>query len=680
MKALASTEEHAYVAGAANVGDVYNKIAGGIRNNTSNVKIVDPIAKGFEQVPNTLQVSPGSASVSGKTITWLAGDPSEEYFSGRMTYRVRAVDSILELTESEIYPTNDRTVMSYMSNTGATVERVYTVPTVKPTFITYEKQLTDDYGENVNDGGYVFDVGTKKDAYDKTYQVKPGSAHKVKTVEIYDYGTYVVSEKASTFNGLNNPLTNYTQGIKINGVDASSFELSDDHKNNVHVLFTNEDIRKPILEASKTVTDASEDTFAEAGEILYYTLSLNNTGTGRAKNLIFKDDLANLNAHRDMSYAPDVKVYRNGVFATSHSFNDLLTGINLQIGVGELIELKFEIKIKADFVAKDHPNLVNIASVGDFNPQAEIPTSYKDIDSKKVMTNYTDPKLDYVLAGDTIKIVLTATNIGTQNNVISFKDTLADLQHYINDPSANKAVLTNGTAAAVEYNVSQLMDPGIEITLNKTEKAELVFYVTLKNDITFEGELFLRNVAIIADDEPETEIEVKKPVIEGKKKVTETSGDGYVQTGERITFTVSATNTGTGVKRQLLIRDTLEDIKQYVTIDDAQAIISSKGTYTLRNLRDGFNIQLDPGETFTVTFSVVAKDNIRELLQQERTLRNVALIGDTEVEVEVPFGDRGIDAEKMVDGENHEGLVLAGEKLNYTIEVWNTKDLAVEDV
>ena len=221
MKALASTEEHAYVAGAANVGDVYNKIAGGIRNNTSNVKIVDPIAKGFELVPNTLQVSPGSASVSGKTITWLAGDPSEEYFSGRMTYRVRAVDSILELTESEIYPTNDRTVMSYMSNTGATVERVYTVPTVKPTFITYEKQLTDDYGENVNDGGYVFDVGTKKDAYDKTYQVKPGSAHKVKTVEIYDYGTYVVSEKASTFNGLNNPLTNYTQGIKINGVDAS---------------------------------------------------------------------------------------------------------------------------------------------------------------------------------------------------------------------------------------------------------------------------------------------------------------------------------------------------------------------------------------------------------------------------------------------------------------------------
>ncbi len=684
MKAVATSEGHAFTATAGNIDTIYTEIAGGIKNNTSNAIVTDPIAPGFELVPGTLATNKGTATGGSPIITWKIGDPTEEYFIGQMTYQVRAVDSILGVSSSDgLYATNGRTYLSYKDNTGATKEKDYVVPRVKPTFLSLEKILKDDLKDTINDGGYLFEVNTKgPGTFDRTDQIKPGSAHKVKTVEIYDYGTYTVQEKSATLNGVNVPLASYNTVININGTDTSTFTLDDNNRADVSVIVNNTDLRTAQLKGLKSISDASGDGHAERGEVIHYSLTLQNTGNGRARGVMIQDTLSDLLAYMDNSFTTVVKLFKDSeteAFAT-YTREQLIAGFTVDMAPNSTVRADFSIQLKADFDGQLAGTIRNLAIVGPDTPGTEIPTKYPIIESSKEMTNFTDPSKAYVEPGESVEVVINVANIGTSKDQLTVVDALTDMLPYIEDPTS--VVLTyvkNGNVTSTST-VGALMDGSFNLELMPNDSYRLRFVVKVLTNFEVTEGLELRNVAVVGGKDVETEIPVKAPKIVGSKTAKEASGDGYVQSGEMIHYTITATNTGTANAPAVLIRDQLLDLKPYVIVDGTKAITTTRDTYTLQHLMDGFNVFIQPGEEFKVEFTLQAKADLDALIGDKLNLTNVAMVGDEEHPASLPVGDYGVDGRKLVRGEHFANMVMAGDKLFYTIEVWNTKDLTTEAV
>ena len=682
MKNIASSSNHAFVAGSDDLEGIYSEIAGGISNNTSNVIINDQIGPGFQLVPNTITADHGTPTAAGDNIYWHLGNPTSEYFTGVLRYRIIAVDSILDVpgTPGLPYDTNDRTYMSYTDNKGFNQEFDANIPTVVPTFFSFNKVLLDDLQEEVEGGGYLFKLNTSgPHAFNRDDDLTPQT--KVRTVEIYPYGTYTVSEVSGTKDGNPLDLNFYTTVTKVNDVVSNQFTLGDNSRGNVDVEVSNTDKRTSILSGFKSFTDTTGDEHAQAGEVLYYTLTLKNTGEGRAKNVIIKDTLSDLLPHLDETHTTTVKLYKLGEttpFAT-HTRQELINGFTVDIGANTEIRAEFDVKIRDDFNGKDVPKLRNIATIFTDEPEVEIPTIFPVISSSKVMKNITSPGTDYVIPGDQIKVTLNIQNTGKQGDRVFIKDALTDMLPYLNNPSGAAADVFVDGVYIHSTTVGNLMS-GINMDIGANQEVEIVFVLNVKADLVVDEVVTLTNIAIIGEDEPTDEIDLKSPKIESYKKAREASGDGYVQSGELVSYEIGVSNSGNATSRAITIKDTLSEIIEYFDIPNYYPIQTTKGNYKLADLINGFDIILEPGESFTITFSLTTKSTLGDLINEEKILRNIVLVNDDEHEVELPFGDRGVTGSKNVRGDQYESIVFAGEYLNYEIKVWNTKDLKFEDV
>lgn len=692
MRKLASTNGHAFTAGSSNINAVYDQIAGGIKNNTSDVVIDDLIGTGFKLVPNTLSVNNGTTAVSGNAIKWTLGNPTAEYFTGKMTYQIIAVDPILEVTGNNgVYDTNppDTTTLNYTDNKGYRVKKQADIPTVIPTFFSFEKALVDDFGDTVDDQGYEFNINTMKTGFNRDTKVKPGAENIVRTVQIYDYGTYLNAETAGTLtvSSVTNPLDldNYNTRMFINGTEKDSFVLDDNNRGNVDIIVFNNDKRVPKISAIKTVSDASGDHYAQPGEILTYELLIKNTGLGRTRGVSIKDELTDLLPYLDDEFVTEVVIYQNGETTpfTTLDRAALINGFKLGMDAEGSIRIVFSVKLKdelKDLQGNPIKLLRNIAIVDDNEPEVEIPVGKPDIVGEKHMKNVMRPTLSYVSSGDLINVFILLENKGDLVGEYTLQDDLAGLLAYVEDPSdVQLNYYVNNTLVEI-LTLSDLMDGNITNQLEPLQKASYQFLLRVRDDLDFEGVIVLENIALLNDEEITTTIDLKDPRIEAGKFVVDANEDGYAQSKEALTYTISVSNTGEAKAYSVKIQDTLEDLFEYVDFNEDDKLIITTGDFTIRDLMDGFTVDVAAGDTYEFTFTVTTKANIREIIGEDRILHNIAIVGDQTPEVEIPYGDRGVNGQKSVYGESYEDLIFAGEYLNYTIEVWNEKDLLFEDV
>lgn len=150
-------------------------------------------------------------------------------------------------------------------------------------------------------------------------------------------------------------------------------------------------VKIPQIAIEKLVSDENQDGFAEAGEILTYTIIIKNAGQKDAENVFVKDDL---NMMIDYIETPDDNpLYLNGLLLEDKSLKDLIAGLNIdRISAHETVTISFEVKMKAE-LDQDLLALINIAQVNNEYPKVEIPikpfdpTPLEPLDPKP-----TDPK------------------------------------------------------------------------------------------------------------------------------------------------------------------------------------------------------------------------------------------------------------------------------------------------
>ncbi|NLC64994.1 MAG: VWA domain-containing protein, partial [Erysipelothrix sp.] len=169
------------------------------------------------------------------------------------------------------------------------------------------------------------------------------------------------------------------------------------------------------------------------------------------------------------------------------------------------------------------------------------------------------------------------------------------------------------------------------------------------------------------------------------KDVVDGNDDGYAEANEKLTYTVSITNTSSGFIRDLFIQDTLSQINTYIDTTNTNLIISRNGTTVLNDLEisdliTGFTTHMAAGDTLVLTFEV----DVKEGLTLPSNLVNTVIVSHKDADANIPTGRPIISATKSVVDSNNNGYAEAGESLTYTITVRNTgnvkkTNLAVQD-
>ena len=328
--------------------------------------------------------------------------------------------------------------------------------------------------------------------------------------------------------------------------------------------------------------------------------------------------------------------------------------------------------VKDDLDTDEIKVLRNIATIGDKTPEVEIPTGAPILVGTKAVHDANEN--GYAEAGESITYTLTVKNSGNVDaNNVKIQDTLDDLLAHVKDPMSNVVKISNHA----DKTVQDLYD-GFGITVKPDETIIITFELVVKDDLDSEIKV-LRNIATIGDDTPEVEIPIGAPILVGTKVVHDANENGFAEAGEKLRYTLTVENKGTVKDNAVFIQDEFADLLDHIEDPKASVVsISNSDSVTVQDLMDGFTIEVDVNEVVTIEFEVQI---IADLDTSEvKVIRNSAVIGSNEPEVELPTGAPKVTADKSVVDENEDKIAQPGEVLTYTISVINYGNVAARDV
>ncbi|MDQ0361850.1 DUF7927 domain-containing protein [Breznakia pachnodae] len=441
---------------------------------------------------------------------------------------------------------------------------------------------------------------------------------------------------------------------------------------------------KTSLSNEKAVVDANDDGYASPGEELTYTISTTNNGSVAAKNVVIKDELTDVLPHVNDPKANTVTVNVGGSITTK-TVQDLIDGITIdEIGAGVTVTVSFKVTVKSDLDVDTVKEIKNQATLGDVpGPEIEIPTGKANLTSNKTVT---DASGDNVASpGEKLSYTITTTNTGPADATnLLVQDKLDNVLPHVND-TASTVVTVDIDGVKTNYTIQNLVD-GITIpTLEKDSTLTITFDVTVKSDLDTSTVTSIANKATIGDTGPEITIPTGKADFVTDKDVKDASGDNIASPGEKLTYTIIATNGGDATSDDIMIKDTLDNVLPHIDEASSAISVSVTSTDTSKNttvtgddLISGLTYKLASKETITVTFEVTVKSDLDT--SKVTAISNKATVGDTTPEITIPTGNKNLSNNKEVVDANGDGFASPGEELTYTLTTTNNGSVTAKDV
>ena len=379
---------------------------------------------------------------------------------------------------------------------------------------------------------------------------------------------------------------------------------------------------------------------AKLGDKIKYTITATNTGDVSGKTTI--EDTVPVGTELIESSVTD-----NGKITTTTD-NRKQISWNVELGANESIERTFIVEVK-DISGK----IENVATVGG------VPTNpdKKDTADIKVVKEVTDIKRNQeslgkdvkVQAGDVIEYKIKVTNTGSLDltNVV-LDEKLVGININAKDLKIGDLKAGDSKEISATYTVTYEKDI-------KGKADENGNPLPIINEVFVKGESVptkpdQKSEEVSDDSKVETPVEEAPSYdiskIADKEKVT--------TAGEEITYTITVTNTGNTILKDLTVRDDM------LGIDKVISEIKINGTNVI-------------SAQYTVTQDDIDKGGV---------IKNIVTVGDKETERDVNVEQNpGYTAVKTADKEK---VTTAGEVITYTITVTNTgnttlKDIAVKD-
>lgn len=471
--------------------------------------------------------------------------------------------------------------------TGATVDPLIPLTPIDP------------FGANAG-ASTVFDFGDLANAVDGNGD--PDDANDQIVVEL----TAILTSDPANFDG--EVLTNTST---LTFLDGAGQPASTEDTADVTVV-------EPDLDITKDVDPVS----ADAGDVVTYTVTSTNNGTGPAYDIVIDDDLAAPGITEDTAFTPTIRILDGGAVVTpdvgdepSVSFlGGELQAIVPELGVGQTIEIVYQ-AVVTDAALFSSP-VPNTAQVTSYDSDAEdVNGPEARVYDENLGGGYVVPSDDAIIT--TPDATLTKTVVGTSDGntggdvgvgetvtyelVITVPQGTADLT--LTD------VMPDGMAAQTATFIGYLNDNGVtsdivvgssQTGVGETGNIEITaggdsvifdfgtVVVAGENDgdVAADTQIVVRVTALVEDDPVnvldgetlinEATLEVVDPdnlgtdlqpdvvvtdsvdVVEPDVEIVKSAPVG-ANPGEEVPYSITLTNNGTGPAYDILVADTLSD-------------------------------------------------------------------------------------------------------------------------
>lgn len=444
-----------------------------------------------------------------------------------------------------------------------------------------------------------------------------------------------INQSSISDNGSYNSLTrtiSWTVDVPSNSTKTLEFKVNPKEPSNmvedipnvalVNGNETNEVINKvgkPNLEIVKSV----DKTSVREGEEITYTLTVTNTGTANSANVTLSDLIPSGST-----------LVQNSLNGGTVSVGE----INWDLGV---IQPKQSVT-KTFKVTSD--NLPTGTLEGNIVNKAQITHKGNTIESNTVTTKVTKPQLeieksvdrtDLLTVGEEIVYSIRIRNTGTASaRDVIVKDNVPEFTELVE-------VLNNG----IESNGEITWNLG-EVAVNREVTVQFKVLITQKPNST--SWVVSNTASVNGIDSNQVNSQVGVGTLAFSKEVDK----NIATVGDTLTYTISVSNTGNYVLRDIEVRDTIPS-----------------GTYS-STTPEWTIAELNPGETQTLSFKVKVSDLQGNLT--EDIITNVATVNGEETnEVETLVQIPRLESVKRSSVPYNTKLKV-GEEIEYFIDITNT--------
>ncbi|AOR23338.1 DUF7507 domain-containing protein [Clostridium taeniosporum] len=386
-----------------------------------------------------------------------------------------------------------------------------------------------------------------------------------------------------------------------------------------------------VLENTKSV----DKDFANVGEVLTYTVTINNPGTQAVNNVYFIDDV------------PQGTIYNNNLsVSTGYTGADPQSGLTITtINPGETVTITWQV-----IVVDTSANL--ITNIGEITVPGGTPTPTSPVTTTVLEIAKAVNKV-FANVGEVITYTATITNPGTE--------------------AVNNVLFTDPIPAGTTYNDSLLVNvpytglnpqTGLTITtINPGQTVTISWEVKIGDTAPTPNPIPNTGTVTIPNGTPTETNTVYTTVLENTKSVDKSSA----VVGEILTYTVTITNPGTEAVNNVLFTDPLPT----GTIYNNNLSVST--AYTGTDPQTGLTITtINPGETVTITWEVKIVD---ATVNPITNIAEITVPGGTPTPTP-PVETTALEIAKTVN----KSYADLGDIITYTVTIKNSGTAAVNNV
>ncbi len=390
--------------------------------------------------------------------------------------------------------------------------------------------------------------------------------------------------------------------VLVAETDARSWKPVGDNKNISNgVLDVDITSGMPNLNSNKyaIMHGSDSDNAIQQGEKITYVIELTNNGDEEATNIYVYDTVPTGTELIDGTVA----LYKVDSEGNEQKIQDGNVSGNLlswkidTIAAGETLRAKFD--VTATLIDEEGNTVTKIINTAIADGEEIEPTVTTPVVTSEKTASLVEDGVatllgedDTVKVGQTIRYTITVKNTGDAEGSITVSDTVPEGTEYIpgtlvdeNGDAVDEAFFTEGVVVNVPANGEGKVSFDVKIN-SATDKA-------------------IKNVAKVGDDEITDDPDGKKVAKINTVKTSEgiiTEGT-VLHVSDKINYTLTITNTGDG-KGTVKISD---EIPTNTKLDTSTPIKLSGDDkeYSVEELNAGIDVELEPGETKTITFTVI---------------------------------------------------------------------------
>ena len=470
--------------------------------------------------------------------------------------------------------------------------------------------------------------GTDNDESDTTYYSETGTW----TLNNLAPGDYTVTESNYDVEGYS---------VETTGNDTATVTAGQTATANLTNTYTKQ---VPGLEVTKTLDkvngDSYEDGMVKVGDVLTYTITVENTGNTTLNNVLVTDTI---NGSGEFSLSTtDTGVALKDTTATIET-----------LAVDKTVTITATYTVAAGDAGQTLTNTAEATASDGTKDQPDNPPSVTVENPDWTVTKTVNNATPNV--GDTITYTITVSNTGnTTLNGLTVTDTMDDGR-----------TVTWGTLPKGVTRIDGTNNLSISELASKTDVEITATYTVVATDA---GATF-QNTVTVSDgttsetpDEP-PEVTVNNPNVSINKTVSGMSGaDNRAVEGDALTYTISVKNSG-NTKLDVAVSDDMWTAGKVNSAElDGTTIDVSSGSYTISGLDVG------ESKSITYTYTVTAEDVTNGTIDNAATADiNGDGTPDAKHEITTPTGEPSL----IVDKTASEETVQVGAPITYTIEVKN---------